>query len=93
MEPTRFTVKEESQFKSGDSEFVAVKLMTRLTYTLDQVRLSLSSAHVHTYVLGGLEPVVGAATSPVPLRSVLQPDSATLAMACLFSRAAPCTAH
>ncbi|KAG2426072.1 hypothetical protein HXX76_013260 [Chlamydomonas incerta] len=35
IEPTSFTVKEESQFKGGDSEFVKTKLMTRLTYTLD----------------------------------------------------------
>eukprot|EP00195_Chlamydomonas_chlamydogama_P013785 CAMPEP_0202898672 /NCGR_PEP_ID=MMETSP1392-20130828/7129_1 /ASSEMBLY_ACC=CAM_ASM_000868 /TAXON_ID=225041 /ORGANISM="Chlamydomonas chlamydogama, Strain SAG 11-48b" /LENGTH=297 /DNA_ID=CAMNT_0049584669 /DNA_START=67 /DNA_END=960 /DNA_ORIENTATION=- len=35
MEPTSFTVKEESQFKGGESEFVRTKLMTRLTYTLD----------------------------------------------------------
>lgn len=37
MEPTTFTVKEESQFKGGDEEFVRTKLMTRLTYTLDAV--------------------------------------------------------
>lgn len=37
MEPTSFTVKEESQFKGGESEFVQTKLMTRLTYTLDAV--------------------------------------------------------
>jgi hypothetical protein len=37
MEPTSFTVKEESQFKGGETEFVKTKLMTRLTYTLDQV--------------------------------------------------------
>ncbi|KAG2453965.1 hypothetical protein HYH02_001011 [Chlamydomonas schloesseri] len=35
IEPTSFTVKEESQFKGGESEFVKTKLMTRLTYTLD----------------------------------------------------------
>jgi len=35
MEPTSFTVKEESQFKGANSEFEKVKLMTRLTYTLD----------------------------------------------------------
>jgi photosystem II oxygen-evolving enhancer protein 1 len=38
MEPTSFTVKEESAFKGGDDEFVPTKLMTRLTYTLDEVR-------------------------------------------------------
>jgi photosystem II oxygen-evolving enhancer protein 1 len=38
MEPTKFTVKEESQFKNQASEFVPTKLVTRLTYTLDQVR-------------------------------------------------------
>lgn len=37
MEPTSFTVKEESQFKGGEEEFVRTKLMTRLTYTLDAV--------------------------------------------------------
>eukprot|EP00177_Eucheuma_denticulatum_P000895 GFKZ01001623.1.p1 GENE.GFKZ01001623.1~~GFKZ01001623.1.p1 ORF type:complete len:300 (+),score=42.77 GFKZ01001623.1:39-902(+) len=37
MEPTKFTVKEESQFKGGTTEFVPTKLMTRLTYTLDQM--------------------------------------------------------
>ena len=35
MEPTSFTVKEESQVKGGEAEFVKTKLMTRLTYTLD----------------------------------------------------------
>jgi hypothetical protein len=38
MEPTSFTVKEESSFKGGETEFVKTKLMTRLTYTLDEVR-------------------------------------------------------
>jgi len=37
MEPTSFTVKEESQFKGGETEFVNTKLMTRLTYTLDDM--------------------------------------------------------
>merc|ERR1712093_494657 len=37
LEPTSFKVKEESQFKSGDTEFVDTKLMTRLTYTLDDM--------------------------------------------------------
>jgi photosystem II oxygen-evolving enhancer protein 1 len=37
LEPTSFTVKEESQFKGGEPEFVKTKLMTRLTYTLDEV--------------------------------------------------------
>ncbi|KAL4450613.1 hypothetical protein ABPG77_000969 [Micractinium sp. CCAP 211/92] len=37
MEPTSFTVKEESQFKGQDAEFVPTKLMTRLTYTLDEM--------------------------------------------------------
>lgn len=35
LEPTSFTVKEESP--SGAEEFVKTKLMTRLTYTLDQI--------------------------------------------------------
>eukprot|EP00798_Chlamydomonas_sp_ICE-L_P023362 gene23362-30623_t len=37
MEPTSFTVKEESQYKDGESNFVPTKLMTRLTYTLDAI--------------------------------------------------------
>lgn len=37
LEPTSFKVKEESQFKSGETEFVDTKLMTRLTYTLDDM--------------------------------------------------------
>jgi len=37
MEPTTITVKEDSQFKGGDTNFVSTKLMTRLTYTLDGV--------------------------------------------------------
>ena len=37
MEPTSFTVKEESAFKAGESEFTKTKLMTRLTYTLDDM--------------------------------------------------------
>lgn len=45
MEPTKITVKEESQFKGGAAEFVPTKLVTRLTYTLDQVR-SRSASHV-----------------------------------------------
>jgi photosystem II oxygen-evolving enhancer protein 1 len=37
MEPTSFQVKEESQFKGDESKFVDTKLMTRLTYTLDDM--------------------------------------------------------
>jgi len=37
LEPTSFTVKEESDFKGGKTEFVKTKLMTRLTYTLDEM--------------------------------------------------------
>ena len=37
MEPTSFTVKEESQFKGGEPEFVKTRLTTRLTYTLDEM--------------------------------------------------------
>ena len=37
MEPTSFKVKEESEFKNKEAEFVKTKLMTRLTYTLDEV--------------------------------------------------------
>merc|ERR1712046_28482 len=35
IEPTSFKVKTDSQFKGGESEFLDTKLMTRLTYTLD----------------------------------------------------------
>jgi photosystem II oxygen-evolving enhancer protein 1 len=41
MEPTSFKVKEESQFKGGESEFADTKLMTRLTYTLDEMNGSI----------------------------------------------------
>merc|ERR1711920_76361 len=37
MEPTSFKVKEESQFKGGEPDFVDTKLVTRLTYTLDDM--------------------------------------------------------
>jgi photosystem II oxygen-evolving enhancer protein 1 len=37
MEPTSFTVKEESFTKGGVPDFVKTKLMTRLTYTLDEM--------------------------------------------------------
>eukprot|EP00898_Chlorokybus_atmophyticus_P007890 jgi/Chlat1/8101/Chrsp75S07553 len=37
LEPTSFTVKDESPFKGGEPEFVKTKLMTRLTYTLDEI--------------------------------------------------------
>eukprot|EP00898_Chlorokybus_atmophyticus_P001660 jgi/Chlat1/2495/Chrsp175S02364 len=37
MEPTSFTVRDESPFKGGEPEFVKTKLMTRLTYTLDEI--------------------------------------------------------
>ena len=39
MEPTAFKVKEESQFANKEAEFVKTKLMTRLTYTLDEVHV------------------------------------------------------
>lgn len=41
LEPTSFKVKEVSQFKGGESDFVDTKLMTRLTYTLDDMSGSL----------------------------------------------------
>merc|ERR1712232_670914 len=37
MEPTSFKVKEDVQLKGGNAEFVDAKLMTRLTYTLDDM--------------------------------------------------------
>jgi|EP00193_Tetraselmis_chui_P000372 photosystem II oxygen-evolving enhancer protein 1 len=42
MEPTSFTVKEDSQFRAGASEFTKTKLMTRLTYTLDDMSGKMS---------------------------------------------------
>ncbi len=46
LEPTSFTVKEESQFKGGEPEFVKTKLMTRLTYTLDEVHHFYSTTSI-----------------------------------------------
>ena len=40
LEPTSFTVKEESDFKNKEAEFQKTRLMTRLTYTLDEVHFS-----------------------------------------------------
>merc|ERR1711904_678926 len=37
LEPTSFEVKEEAVAKGAKSEFVPTKLMTRLTYTLDEI--------------------------------------------------------
>merc|ERR1719498_1534760 len=37
IEPTSFKVKAESQYKGGESDFLDTKLMTRLTYTLDDM--------------------------------------------------------
>merc|ERR1712187_481082 len=37
MEPTSFKVKEESQVKGGEAEFVDTKLVTRLTYSLSDM--------------------------------------------------------
>jgi photosystem II oxygen-evolving enhancer protein 1 len=42
LEPTSFKVKEASQFKGGESDFVDTKLMTRHTYTLDDMSGSLN---------------------------------------------------
>jgi Manganese-stabilising protein / photosystem II polypeptide len=54
LEPTSFTVKEESQFKGGDSDFVPTKLMTRLTYTLDEVGyLQMTFQHVEITMQAG----------------------------------------
>ncbi|CAD7704906.1 unnamed protein product [Ostreobium quekettii] len=38
VEPTKIQVKEESQFRAGETEFVDTKLMTRLTYTLEGLK-------------------------------------------------------
>jgi photosystem II oxygen-evolving enhancer protein 1 len=37
IEPTSFQVKDDSQIKNTDAEYVDTKLMTRLTYTLDDM--------------------------------------------------------
>ena len=57
LEPTSFTVKEESQFKGGEPEFVKTKLMTRLTYTLDEVRNVLFSKLEHFHVWNCMQPL------------------------------------
>lgn len=49
MEPTAFKVKEESQFANKEAEFVKTKLMTRLTYTLDEVHSRSCSEHTGFY--------------------------------------------
>jgi hypothetical protein len=73
MEPTSFTVKEDSQFKQGETEFVKTKLMTRLTYTLDAV----SAGRV---LLGwGALGARASATPPLwPPNSARRADRATL---------------
>lgn len=42
LEPTSFTVKEESDKKGGEPEFVKTKLVTRLTYTLADINAKFS---------------------------------------------------
>lgn len=51
VEPTNIKVKEESQFKGEDAEFVDTKLMTRLTYTLEGMtgKFSLGSGGEVTF--------------------------------------------
>ena len=51
LEPTSFTVKEESQFKGGEPEFVKTKLMPRLTYTLDEVIDFYHSTHLPKMII------------------------------------------
>ena len=41
--PASRTVAHVLQFKGGEAEFVPTKLMTRLTYTLDEARLAAQS--------------------------------------------------
>jgi len=58
LEPTSFTVKEESQIKGGAAEFVKTKLMTRLTYTLDGITGNLkvgSDGSVSFKETGGID--------------------------------------
>lgn len=59
MEPTSFTVKEDSQFKGGDTDFVKTKLMTRLTYTLDEVRVVYRVVYRVLLLLPGWQGVKG----------------------------------
>jgi photosystem II oxygen-evolving enhancer protein 1 len=63
MEPTQFLVKEESQFKGGDTDFVKTKLMTRLTYTLDAVSGLALLAVLAVEALTGLPVPLGLANS------------------------------
>ena len=69
MEPTSFTVKEESSFKGGETEFVKTKLMTRLTYTLDAV-----SARAAAEMRGVLGFGSGEQTIDRALNSHAEPD-------------------
>lgn len=48
LEPTSFTVKAESQFKQGGEDYQPTKLMTRLTYTLDEIEgpLTISNGNL-----------------------------------------------
>lgn len=48
LEPTSFKVKEESQFKGKEAEFAPTKLVTRLTYTLEQMtgKVSISGNQI-----------------------------------------------
>jgi hypothetical protein len=62
MEPTSFSVKEESQFKGGESGFTKTKLMTRLTYTLDGVRSGTGQGGMGPSGGGAAQGLAGAAT-------------------------------
>jgi photosystem II oxygen-evolving enhancer protein 1 len=57
LEPTSFSVKEESQFKGGEAEFQPTKLMTRLTYSLDAIsgEMKVSGSNIEFKELDGLD--------------------------------------
>ncbi|XP_024373890.2 oxygen-evolving enhancer protein 1, chloroplastic [Physcomitrium patens] len=57
MEPTSFTVKAESPFKGGSEGFQNTKLMTRLTYTLDEIEgpLTVSNGNLRFEEKDGID--------------------------------------
>lgn len=57
LEPTSFTVKAESQFKDKKEDFQKTKLMTRLTYTLDEIEGPLEvSFSISSFCHSGTDP-------------------------------------
>ena len=53
IEPTAIQVKEESQFKAGETGFVDTKFLTRLTYTLEGVSQRLIAVACSASITNG----------------------------------------